>query len=323
VSEISHRAIEANGISIHIAEAGRGPLVLFCHGWPESWYSWRHQLKTLSAAGYHAVALDMRGYGRTSSPAEVDKFSLLHLVGDVVGVADALGADDPVVVGHDFGATVAWHTALLRPDRFRAVAGLSVAFRPRGPLLPSQVMPHTADAQWYQLYFQDVGVAEAEFDQDPVDSARRIFYAMSGDAPQPDGVANLMVPRPGRFLDQMPDPDHLPAWFTPADVEFYAREYARASFRGGVNWYRNMDRNWELLAPFTGAKVEPPALYVTGERDAFIRFPGMSDYIKNTMTEYVPNLRKTVILPGCGHWTQQERPAEVNQELLEFLAGLE
>src|SRR5271157_4457587 len=181
--ELKHRFIETNGIRMHIAECGSGPLVLLCHGFPESWYSWRHQLPALAAAGFHAVAPDMRGYGQTGQPPEIDQYTLLHLVGDMVGLLGALGAEHAVIAGHDWGAPVAWHAALLRPDRFRGVIGLSVPFRPRGPVRPTTVMPQTEDAVFYQLYFQTPGVAEAEFERDVRGFIRGILYANSGDTP--------------------------------------------------------------------------------------------------------------------------------------------
>ncbi len=184
MSEITHRTVEANGIRIHLAEAGAGPLVVLCHGFPESWYSWRHQLRALSQAGYHAVAPDMRGYGETDRPEEIDRYTLLHLVGDMVGLIDALGADKAVIAGHDWGAPVAWHAALLRPDRFRGVVGLSVPFLPRGRVRPTSVMPQNEDAEFYQLYFQRPGVAEAELEQDPRSTIRALLYSASGDAPR-------------------------------------------------------------------------------------------------------------------------------------------
>jgi pimeloyl-ACP methyl ester carboxylesterase len=326
VTEITHRTIESNGLRIHLAEAGAGPLVLFCHGFPESWYSWRHQLRALAEAGYRAVAPDMRGYGQTGQPKEVDRYTLLHLVGDMVGVADALGGEKAVIVGHDWGAPVAWHAALLRPDRFRGVVGLSVPFRPRGLSPPTRAMPQTETAQFYQLYFQEPGVAEAELGRDPRDTIRRLLFSGSGDAwsrperaPAREGVG--MVPRGGGFLTSMIDPEQLPPWLTDADVDFYADEFARAGFRGGLNWYRNIDRNWELLAPFAGLKVTVPALYVAGDRDLVVAFPGMDKLLANLKT-FVPELRATIMLPGCGHWTQQERAKEVNAAILGFLREL-
>ena len=323
MTEIAHRTVEANGIAIHLAEAGNGPLVLLCHGFPESWYSWRHQLKALAEAGYRAVAPDMRGYGQTSQPEAIDQYTLFHLVGDMVGVLDALSAPEAVVVGHDWGAPVAWHSALLRPDRFRAVAGLSVPFRPRGSTRPTSVMPQTESSLFYQLYFQAPGVPEAELGRNPRDTVWRLLYSGSGDVQREseDALSDrlpFMVPRTGGFLTRTIDPPTLPTWLTEADIDFYASEFARTGFRGGLNWYRNIDRNWELLAPFAGAKVTVPALYIAGDRDLVVRFPGAPELIAN-LTKYVPNLTKTIMLPGCGHWTQQERPDEVNAALIEFL----
>jgi pimeloyl-ACP methyl ester carboxylesterase len=323
VTEISHRTIEANGIPIHLAEAGSGPLVLLCHGFPESWHSWRHQLRALAEAGYRAVAPDMRGYGRTGQPDQIDQYTLFHLVGDMVGVLDALGAREAAVFGHDWGAPVAWHCALLRPDRFRAVAGLSVPFAPRGSTRPTSVMPQTESSLFYQLYFQTPGVAEAELGRDPRDTIRRLLYSGSGDAPrESDNTlgdhAPGMVPRKGGFLTRSIDPPTLPAWLTTADIDFYAGEFARTGFRGGLNWYRNIDRNWELLAPFAGARVTVPALYIAGDRDVVVKFPRVDQLIPN-LKLFVPNLTKTIMLPGCGHWTQQERASEVNAALIAFL----
>src|SRR5499433_2473149 len=186
---VAHRVVEANGIHIHLAEQGEGPLVVLCHGFPESWYSWRHQLRALAAAGFRAVAPDMRGYGGSDQPEAIDQYTLLHLVGDMVGLLDALGAEHAVIAGHDWGAPVAWHAALLRPDRFRAVIGLSVPFRPRGPVRPTTAMPQTDDAVFYQLYFQTPGVAEAEFERNVRLTIRRLLYSASGDAPR--GNASL------------------------------------------------------------------------------------------------------------------------------------
>jgi len=323
VTEIVHRTVEANGIAIHLAEAGNGPLVLFCHGFPESWYSWRHQLKALAEAGYRAVAPDMRGYGQTGQPSAIEQYTMFHLVGDMVGVLDALNTPEAVVIGHDWGAPVAWHCALLRPDRFRAVAGLSVPFVPRGSTRPTSAMPQTESSLFYQLYFQEPGAAEAELERNPRDTIRRLLYSGSGDIPRRSDnalgdQAPGMVPRTGGFLTRTVDPQALPAWLTDADIDFYAGEFARAGFRGGLNWYRNIDRNWELLAPFAGAKVMVPALYIAGDRDLVVKFPRFDQLIAN-LKLFAPNLVKTIMLPGCGHWTQQERASEVNAALIAFL----
>jgi len=327
MTQATHRTIKTNGIQMHIAEQGSGPLVLMCHGFPESWYSWRHQLKALAQAGYHAVAPDMRGYGQTERPDAIDQYTMLHLVGDMVGLLDALGAETAVIAGHDWGAPVAWHCALLRPDRFRAVIGLSVPYRGRGPVRPTTVMPQTDTALFYQLYFQTPGIAEAELERDAKSTIRRMLYAASGDAPQGSGGAWQagstvgMVDRKSGLLGGMTNPPALPAWLTAADLDFYAAEFDRTGFRGGLNWYRNIDRNWELLAPYSGAKVTVPALYVAGDRDLVVKAPGAEQTIAN-LAKTVPLLRKHIVLAGCGHWTQQERANEVNAAMIGFLNSL-
>jgi pimeloyl-ACP methyl ester carboxylesterase len=325
MNELSHRTIEANGIRFHFAEQGKGPLVLLCHGFPESWYSWRHQLTALAQAGFHAVAPDMRGYGQTEHPAEAERYSLFHLVGDMVGLLDVLGESDAVIAGHDWGAPVAWHAALMRPDRFRGVIALSVPYRPRGSVPPTLVMPRNDDAIFYQLYFQTPGVAELELEKDVRLSLRKILYSASGDSTRPSSATATagvgMVPKSGGLLTVMRDPETLPPWLTERELDFYTEQFARSGFRGGLNWYRNIDRNWELLAPFAGACVNVPALYIAGDRDLVVSFPGMDKVIAG-LSRFVPRLRATLTLPGCGHWTQQERPNEVNTAMIEFLRSL-
>jgi pimeloyl-ACP methyl ester carboxylesterase len=321
---VVHRTIETNGIHLHLAEQGEGPLVVLCHGFPESWYSWRHQMAALSAAGFHAVAPDMRGYGGSDRPEAIDQYTLLHLVGDMVGLLDALRAKQAVIAGHDWGAPVAWHAALLRPDRFRAVIGLSVPFRPRSPVPPTSIMPQRDDAQFYQLYFQTPGVAEAELQRDVRQTLVKLLFSASGDGPRrPDTAAGAigMVPRNGGLLTNLAAPAVLPTWLSEADVNFYVGEFARAGFRGGLNWYRNIDRNWELLAPFADLKVTVPALYIAGDRDLVVSFRGMDQLIPN-LKNFVPHLRGTIMLPDCGHWTQQERASQVNAAMIDFLRQL-
>jgi pimeloyl-ACP methyl ester carboxylesterase len=318
--EIEHKFITTNGINMHLAVAGEGPLVLLCHGWPESWYSWRHQLKALAAAGYRAVAPDMRGYGQTDKPEAIDQYTLFHLTGDMVGVVNALGAKESVIIGHDWGAPVAWHSALFRPDIFKAVVGLSVPFRPRGEVRPTSVMPRTDDAVFYQLYFQEPGVAEAELEKDVRNSLRTTLF---GGFTSPEGspASVGMLPKVGGWLASRTAPNNPPSWITETDIDFYEGEFKKSGFRGGLNWYRNIDRNWELLAPWSGAKVTVPALYMAGDRDLVVRFRGMDQLIPN-LANFVPHLKGTIMLPGCGHWTQQERSEEVNAALIKFLNEL-
>ncbi|WP_067823182.1 alpha/beta fold hydrolase [Actinomadura kijaniata] len=316
MTDITHRFVEsASGLRMHVAEAGEGPLVLLLHGFPECWYSWRHQLRALAEAGFHAVAPDQRGYARTGGPAEVDQYTLLHLAGDAVGLIDALGEERAVVVGHDWGAPVAWAVAQLRPDRVRGVAGLSVPHRPRSSRPPVETMRELFGDGFYMVHFQQPDVPEAELGRAPEATFRGMLYAASGDAP---GFLPV-VPEGGGFLDVCPQPEELPAWLTEEDIATYAAEYADSGFAGPVNWYRNLDRNWDLTAAWHRAPVTPPALFVAGDRDVVAA--GARDVI-DRMRDFVPDLRDTVWLPGCGHWTQQERPAEVNEALLGFLRSL-
>ena len=321
MSELKHHTVKANGIAIHVAEQGSGPLVLLCHGWPELWYSWRHQLPALAAAGFRAVAPDMRGFGATEAPAAIEAYSILDTTGDMVALVAALGETRAVIVGHDWGAPVAWHCALFRPDLFRAVAALSVPYRMRGPAPPLQLIRAAGMETFYWIYFQTPGVAEAEFERDPHATHRRILFSGSGDNRRERGEMALVLPKGGGFLDRSVDPETLPAWLTPADIGVFAEAYGRSGFRGGLNWYRNIDRNWALTAAWAGAKVQQPALFIAGSRDAVITSaigkPGLDQLESN-----VPNLRRKLVIDGAGHWIQQERPDQVNAALIEFLRGL-
>ena len=264
----------------------------------------------------------MRGYGQSDLPEAIDQYTLLHLVGDMVGLLDALGVQQAVIAGHDWGAVVAWHAALLRPDRFRAVIALSFPYLQRSPVAPTLVMPRRKDAVYYVLYFQEPGVAEAELERD----VRQTFLKVLGGGTVGGGARERpasigMVPRDGGLFTDRPTPATLPNWLTEADLDFYVREFERTGFRGGLNWYRNTDRNWELLAPFEGAKVTVPALYMAGDRDLLLALQGMDRVVAN-LANNVPQLRGKVILPGCGHWTQQERASEVNAAMIDFLRQL-
>ncbi|MFJ3644226.1 alpha/beta fold hydrolase [Streptomyces sp. NPDC090108] len=313
---VDHRMIEANGIRLHIAEEGEGPLVILLHGFPESWHSWQHQFGPLAEAGYRVVAPDQRGYGRSDHPEAVDAYSIFHLVGDVVGLIRALGEEKAYVVGHDWGAPVAWHTALLRPDMVTAVAGLSVPPPFRGPEPPLAAMERRFGGRFYWNYFDRPGVADAEFAEDTRTALRKFFYMASGDAPGTEIEQPLVDPERG-WLATMPDPEVLPEWFTEDDLDALTESFS-GGFTGALNWYRNLDRNWELTAPWQGAAVTRPALYIYGDRDPVPAFPGTPELIAR-LPELMPDLRREPIeLAGCGHWTQQERPAEVNAALIDF-----
>jgi len=319
VSEIQHRTIPVNGIEMHIAECGEGPLVLMCHGWPELWYSWRHQLVALAEAGFHAVAPDMRGYGRTDATAEISSYTILDIVGDMVGLVGALGEKQAIIVGHDWGANVAWHAALFRPDVFPAVAALSVPFRQRGPAPPLHMLRKAGQLTHYWFHFQEPGVAEAEFERDPRAALRRVLYSISGDAP-PETRRLTLQPGKGWLANTL-DPVILPAWLTDADLDHMAAEFSRSGFRGGLNWYRNIDRNWELTAPWAGALIRRPALFIAGSEDPVIAL-GSGAAAVQAMPDTVPGLTRQLLIDGAGHFIQQERPRLVNEALLGFLEGL-
>lgn len=310
--------VEVNGVRLHVAEEGEGPLVVLLHGFPESWRSWRHQFAPLAAAGYRVVAPDQRGYGRSDHPAGADAYSVLHLVGDVVGLIRALGETKAYVVGHDWGASVAWHTALLRPDMVLGVAGLSVPPPSRGARPPLAAMEERFGGRFYWNYFNRPGVADTEFAKDTRTTLRKFLYSGSGDA-SPGGVVKPPLIDPGQgMLTTMPDPEVLPGWLTEDDIDALVESFSEG-FTGALNWYRNLDRDWELTAPWQGAVVTSPALYVYGDRDVVPSFPGTPDFIAR-LPRLMPNLRRAPLeLPGCGHWTQQERPDEVNTALIAFL----
>jgi len=331
MSKPTERIIKTNGISLHVVEQGEGPLVLLCHGFPECSSSWRHHIEALAAAGCHAVALDMRGYGKSDRPEAIDQYTIFHLIGDLVGLLDALEAPTAVIVGHDWGAYIAWQAARLRPDRFRAVASLSVPLRPRGPARPTSVMPQTAEAQFYQLYFQQPGVAEAAMERDPRVTVLSSLYGASGEGAAAFRAAAArgektgtpgMVPRSGNWPQERALPPKLPAWLTDADIDFYAGEFRRTGFRGPLNYYRNLDRNWELMAAFADVTLKVPALFIAGDHDMVMAAPpGLDQHLAN-LRQFVTTLRDVRILPGCGHWTQQERAAEVNTAMIDFLREL-
>lgn len=315
---VSHRVVDVGGLPVHLAEAGTGPLVLLLHGFPECWYSWRYQLTALARAGYHAVAPDQRGYGRTGGPEQADKYTMLHLTGDVIGLMDALGADQAVVAGHDWGAPVAWNTALLRPDRVRGVVGLSVPYLPRGSSRPVDTLRAVYTDGFYICYFQRPGVADAELSRDPRATFRRLLYAASGDGPV-GGIP--VVPPGGGFLDICPEPKVLPGWLTEDDIDVFVAEFAESGFTRPLNWYRNLDLSWELMAAWKHARLTVPALYLAGDRDLVVNFSGGPAMLAG-LKDVAPGLRAARLLPGCGHWTQQERPEEVSEAMIGFIEGL-
>jgi pimeloyl-ACP methyl ester carboxylesterase len=315
-STITQRRIATNGIQLNIAEQGEGPLVLMLHGFPESWYSWRHQFAPLAAAGYHAVAPDMRGYGKSDRPAAIDAYNQVEVVNDIIGLIPALGYETAIVIGHDWGAPTAWSCALHHTDRVTAVGALSVPFTPRAEHAPMATMRQMfKDMFFYQLYFQTPGVAEAEFERDIRLALRKFLYLGSGNA---DLSGLKPKPADADLLSDLPSPAVLPDWLSEADLDFYAAEFTASGMRGPLNYYRNHDLTWTRTAG-APTRIQQPAMFVAGDRDGVIL---MAAEALKKLPENVPNLRINELIPGIGHWTQQEAPAQVNDAILRFLKML-
>jgi pimeloyl-ACP methyl ester carboxylesterase len=316
---IRHRMIRTNGIAMHVAEAGEGPTVLLVHGFPELWYSWRHQLPALAGAGFHVVAPDLRGHGHTDAPAEAVSYSLRNQLADLTGLLDALGVHAAAIVGHDQGAGIAWAAAQLIPDRFPAVVALGAPYAERTPVPLTEYIRQNNPGRFnVVLYFQEPGVAEAELDADPARTLRMTMYALSGQAP-PELVERWLTgtPEGSGYLDPLPDPgppSRWSDWLTNKELAYYVRQFSRTGFAGAIGRYRARDFDWSDLPEEGTLQVTQPALFVTGELDSAYRFSSLEP-----MREMVPGLRGITVLPGCGHWTQQERPEEVNRGLVDFL----
>jgi pimeloyl-ACP methyl ester carboxylesterase len=296
---MADRLFATNGIELHAVEEGEGPLVVLCHGFPELAYSWRHQVPVLARAGYHVLAPDMRGYGRSSAPAEVEAYDVVTLCGDMCGVLDALGEERAIFVGHDWGANVAWQLAVLHPERVSAVAGLSVPFVPRAPAAPIPIMRRHLGEDFYIVWLQQPGVADAAL---AADVRRTLTTSRQWTAQwaEEDGPARKRPP-----------------WLSESELEVYVDAFERTGFTGGLNWYRNIDRNWELTEAVAERRVQAPAMFLTGELDPVRRFMPAE-----AMTGWVLDMRSEVVVPGAGHWVQQQAPEEVNAALLDFLAEL-
>ncbi|OBK71294.1 alpha/beta fold hydrolase [Mycobacterium sp. 1274761.0] len=313
---IAERTIETNGVQLYTLEAGDpgNPLVVLAHGFPELGYSWRYQIPALAAAGYHVLAPDQRGYGRSSRPEAVDEYSIVELTSDLVGLLDDAGAAKAAIIGHDWGAIIAWAMPLLHPDRVSAVAGLS------GPPVPRPRRPPTAgwrsrfgDNFFYILYFQEPGVADADLARDPATTLHR---TLAGRMPTTDDEARRMLqPGPEGYVARLPEPDGLPTWLSRHELDHYIAEFARTGFTGALNWYRNFDRNWELMADPPATTITVPSLFIAGTEDPVLLFAPTDRHADMVAGPY-----RQVFIDGAGHWIQQERPDDVNDALLALLS---
>jgi pimeloyl-ACP methyl ester carboxylesterase len=311
------QTIATNGINLRVALTGAGPLVLLIHGWPESWYSWRHQIKALSAAGYRVAVPDVRGYGGSDKPHEIEAYDMASMTADMAGLIAALGEKQAVVIGHDWGAPIAWNTALLHPGKVRAVAGLSVPYTGTGPAPFIEIAKQVyKDKFFYQIYFQEPGVAEAELEADVRDALAKIYYWICGEGLR--ALPPLSKPADAKLLDGMTAPEALPDWMSVEDLDYYVAQFEGSGFRGPLNRYRNWHRDFDLLSPLAGEQIQQPAAFIAGTLEPVLNFvPGVD--LVATMREKLADLRLVEMIDGAGHWVQQERPDEVNGALIRFL----
>jgi len=315
------RQVATNGIELHLTEAGPddGFPVLLAHGFPELSYSWRHQMPALADAGYHVLAPDQRGYGRSDRPEAIEAYDIIALTDDLLGLLDDIGARRAVFVGHDWGSMVVGQMALLHPDRMAGVVAMSVPLLPRGPMPPVQVMRQIfADTFFYIVYFQEPGVADADLGADPGETMRRMLGGLVTVTEGAADMSGLAAPDGTGFVDRLPAVERLPDWLSQEELDHYVAEFTRTGFTGGINWYRNFDRSWERTPQIAGAKVTVPSTFITGSADPVNLMTPAA-----VMDGHVLDHRGTTTIDGAGHWVQQEAPAEVNTALLTFLDGLD
>ena len=298
MTTIAHQQIQLGEIELHVAECGEGEPVLLLHGFPELWYSWRHQMQAIAASGRRAIAPDLRGFGGSSSPEAIEAYDIEQLTGDLVGLLDALEIDAATVVGHDWGSDLAWKFALTKPQRVSAVVGISVPYVPRAPAAPTTLMRKHIGEDFYIVWIQEPGAAEA---------------ALSADVRRTLATREVWNAEWAARHDEPP----TPPWMSDDDLQLYVDEFTRTGFTGGLNWYRNLDRNWEQLAAYDGRTIDQPALFITGSRD-----PVRAFMPHEAMTGSVTDLRDVVIIEGAGHWVQQECPEEVDEALIGFFDKL-
>ncbi len=321
MKERTFQLIETNGIRLRTVVEGKGPLVILLHGFPQCWYLWRHQIDPLVNAGFQVAVPDQRGYGGSDRPTAIEAYDITHLTNDVLGIAEALGHEKFYLVGHDWGAIVAWYVALLHSERVKALFNMSVPW-PCPPPASWKVGGMTrqenfGDAFWYIVYFQTPAVAEAELEANIRKSLRMTYFSLSGDAPE----TAFFTPKPATasLLEGLLDPASLPAWLTEADLDYYEAQYELSGFRGPINWYRNIDRNIVLYPQLKDTKVKVPTFFLAGAKDLVLKFE--AGWVEQLHTR-IADLRGITLVEGAGHWVQLERPAAVNDGLVSFLKSV-
>ncbi len=316
---VTEHAIKTNGVTLRVLDAGSGPAVLLSHGFPELGYSWRHQIQPLAEAGYRVIVPDQRGYGGSSRPEAIEDYDIAHLTDDLAGILDALGEEQAVMVGHDWGSLVVSHMAMMKPERTRALVNMSVPFMPRGPMsvVAGLKMAIPEDTFFYILYFQDVGPADEDLARDPRATMTRLLCGTSTEAAS--RLMDTNQKKDGRgFVERMPEaPDVLPAWLTQDEVDRYVDVFSETGFTGGINWYRNFHRNWEMTPELADVTVGPPAYFISGKQD-----PVIGGKTEGFDSPVLLDWRGETIIDGAGHWVQQEKPKEVNAALITFLNTL-
>lgn len=315
--QIKERYIQSGDVRLRLIEMGTGPLVVLVHGWPELSYSWRHQMPVLAEAGYRVVAPDMRGYGRSDAPKAIDAYTIQKLTQDIVNVVESSGESQATLVGHDWGALVAWYSVLMRPEHFNGLAALSVPYSARGSeSIIDRLKTAHGDTFHYFLYFQQEGVAEAEFDADPRGLLERLYASPA--TPRETPIVTDPLMSAGGFIPRLGKPLERPAWMTEADLNHYVEQFRNSGFRGGINYYRNMHRNWESTPELDGATIDIPVMFLAGEKDRVIG-GATEEQLRAGMEITAKDLRSVTVVPETGHWIQQERPEIVNDALLSFL----
>ncbi|KAL7593035.1 uncharacterized protein LOC111884232 [Lactuca sativa] len=312
---IEHRTLRVNGIDMHIAEKGEGPTILFLHGFPELWYTWRHQIQALAALGYHCVAPDLRGYGNTDAPPSPTSYTCLHVVGDLVALIESLGGEPVYLVAHDWGAMIGWYLCMFRPDKVKAYACMSVPYRPRNPKMkPVETMRAFFGEDYYMCRFQESGVIEAEIKS--YETGELLKKILTDRKPGPP-----CLPKSDPFqLKGLNAPLPLPTWLSEEDLKYNVEKFNQTGFTGAFNYYRALDLNWELTAAWSGVQVNVPVIYVVGDEDMVYTTPGLKEYVHGGgFKKDVPLLEEVVVMEGVGHFLNQEKPQESTDIIYDFI----